>query len=207
MSAELENLLRARLLPLGAVSKVLRGDHDLNPHWGGRRDIAYRPAAVLVPIVTREEGWTLLLTQRTEDVPAHPGQIAFPGGRRQAEDRDAVENALRETEEEIGLDRSFIEPIGALDPYATGTGFIVTPIVGLVRPGFALTLCAREVADSFEAPLAFFLDPANHHVREIERDGRMHAYYEMPWRDRRVWGVTAGMIRNLADRLSRENAA
>ena len=171
MTAELGFLLRTKLTPLDAAPLRVRGDRDLNPDWDGQSKIKFRPAAVLAPIVMREEGWTLLFTQRTEDVPAHPGQISFPGGRAQPEDRDLLDTALRETEEEIGLERSLIEPIGALDHYATGTGFMITPIVGLVRPGFTLTLCEREVADVFEAPLAFFLDPANHQIGELIHNG------------------------------------
>lgn len=201
MTAELGYLLRTKLRPIDAAPLRIRGDHDLNPDWGGRLEIEYRPAAVLAPIVMRPEGWTLLLTQRTDDVPAHPGQIAFPGGRAQPEDRDIVDTALRETEEEIGLDRSFIEPIGALDQYATGTGFMITPIVGLVTPGFTLTLCEREVADAFEVPFAFFLDQTNHRIGELMRDGVRRFYYEMPWQGRNIWGATAAMIRSLSETL------
>ena len=199
MRSDFERRLRAALLPLDAASETVRGDHDLNPDFV--REGALRPASVLAPIVMREDGWTLLFTQRTEDVPAHPGQIAFPGGRAQPGDKDVVDTALRETEEEIGLARSFIEPIGRLDTYVTGTGYKVTPVVGLVKPGFALTLCAREVADAFEAPLSFFLDQANHKIGQMERGGRVRSFYEMPWGERRIWGVTAGMIRNLSERM------
>ena len=117
-----------------------------------------RPAAVLVPLVRREAGMTVLLTQRTEDMPSHAGQIAFPGGRTQAEDADAKATALRETEEEVGLSRTFVDVIGAVDLYRTGTGYEITPVVGIVTPGFTIHADPREVADVFEVPLAHFLD-------------------------------------------------
>ncbi|MDP1964355.1 MAG: CoA pyrophosphatase, partial [Reyranella sp.] len=121
----------------------------------------YRPAAVLMPLVRRESGITVLLTQRTDDMPSHAGQIAFPGGRQQAEDADAVATALRETEEEVGLTRQFIDVIGAVDLSRTGTGYEITPIVGIVTPGFTTRADPREVADVFEVPLAHFLDERN----------------------------------------------
>ena len=127
-------------------------DRDLNPDWIDL-PAPLRPAAVLAPIVRRPEGWTMLFTQRAHETPAHPGQVSFPGGRVHADDASPLETALRETEEEIGLARRFIEPIGAWDRYNTGTGFTVTPILGLVEPGFELTLDPREVAEVFETPL------------------------------------------------------
>lgn len=143
----------------------------------------------------------MLFTQRAEETPAHPGQVSFPGGRVHADDASALETALRETREEIGLDARFIEPIGAWDQYETGTGFRITPIVGLVEPGFSLTLDPREVADVFEAPLSFLFDPANHERREGEWRGYKRAYYAMPYEGRFIWGATAGMIRALWERL------
>lgn len=201
-SANLESLLRARLDPLDGASHGAntRSDGDLNPDWVDR-PTTFRPAAVLAPIVKRAEGWTMLFTQRAEETPAHPGQISFPGGRVQESDADAVETALRETEEEIGLARRFIEPLGAWDQYETGTGFRITPIVGLIEPGFSLTLDPREVADVFEAPLSFLLDPANHERREGEWRGHRRSYYAMPYQGRFIWGATAGMIRALYERL------
>lgn len=198
---DLESLLRTRLDPLDAIPAHARGDRDLNPDWPDAPPRELKPAAVLAPIVKRPEGWTMLFTQRAEETPAHPGQISFPGGRVQAEDANALETALRETEEEIGLARSYIEPLGTIDAYETGTGFRITPIVGLVSPGFTLTLCAREVAEVFEVPLAFILDPANHERREGEWRGRRGAYYAMPYQGRFIWGATAGMIRALYERL------
>ncbi len=201
MSDAVEALLRARLDALGAIgAAATRSDRDLNPDWA-RPDIVLRPAAVLAPIVKRPEGWTMLFTQRAEETPAHPGQISFPGGRVQDSDANAVETALRETFEEIGLGRDWIEPLGAWDQYETGTGFAITPIVGLVEPGFELTLDPREVAGVFEAPLSFLFDPANHERRETMWKGQNRAYYAMPYGERVIWGATAGMIRALWERL------
>ena len=158
---------------------------------------AFRPAAVLVPLVAREREMTVLLTQRTEDMPSHAGQIAFPGGRRQEEDVDAAATALRETEEEVGLSRSFVEVIGAVDRYRTGTGYEITPIVGIVRPGFTIHADPREVADVFEVPLAHFLDERNHRSDSRVWQGRERRYYAMPYGERYIWGATAGMLKNL----------
>ena len=156
-----------------------------------------RAAAVLVPLVDRDGVLSVLLTQRTEDMPSHAGQIAFPGGRKQAEDASLVVTALRETEEEVGIDRSFVEVVGPIDTYVTRTGYAVTPIIGFVRPTFTLRRDPREVADIFEVPLDFFLDPANHHVHSRTWQGRERRYYAMPYGERYVWGATAGMIKNL----------
>lgn len=198
----LESLLRARLDPLHAAPALprMRSDGDLNADWVDR-PTTFRPAAVLAPIVKRPEGWTMLFTQRAEETPAHPGQISFPGGRVQESDANAVATALRETREEIGLDHTRIEPIGAWDQYETGTGFRITPIVGLIEPGFELTLDPREVASVFEAPLSFLFDPANHERREGEWRGHRRHYYAMPYEGRFIWGATAGMIRALWERL------
>ena len=157
----------------------------------------FRPAAVLVPIIRREPALTVLLTQRTEDMPSHAGQIAFPGGRQQAEDADAVATALRETEEEVGLARSFVEVIGPVDLYRTGTGYEITPIVGIVTPGFTMRADPREVADVFEVPLAHFLDERNHRIDSRVWQGRERRYYAMPYGERYIWGATAGMLKNL----------
>jgi 8-oxo-dGTP pyrophosphatase MutT (NUDIX family) len=200
---DLERRLRARLEPLdrlAAGEAHARSDRDLNPDWTERPAIL-RPAAVLAPIVMRAEGWTMLFTERSHETPAHPGQISFPGGRVHADDPTPLETALRETEEEIGLPRALIEPLGAWDRYETGTGFRITPVVGLVEPEFSLTLDPREVAGVFEAPLSFLLDPANHERREGEWRGVRRAYYAMPYEGRFIWGATAGMIRALYERL------
>jgi len=199
VSAEYESLLRLKITSFDPPQRT-RGDADLNENWPDR-PATFRPAAVLAPIVMRPEGWTMLFTQRAEETPAHPGQISFPGGRVQESDADAVETALRETREEIGLTREWVEPLGAWDQYETGTGFRITPIVGLVRPGFELVLDPREVASVFEAPLSFLFDPANHERRTGEWRGHKRHYYAMPYGDRFIWGATAGMIRALYERL------
>jgi 8-oxo-dGTP pyrophosphatase MutT (NUDIX family) len=157
----------------------------------------WRAASVLVPLVRREPGITVLLTQRTEDMPSHAGQIAFPGGRRQVEDIDATATALRETEEEVGLTRDFIDVIGPVDQYRTGTGYEITPIVGIIRPGFTPHADPREVADVFEVPLDHFLDERNHRIDSRVWQGRERRYYAMPYGERYIWGATAGMLKNL----------
>lgn len=154
-------------------------------------------AAVLVPVVQRKEGLTVLLTQRTAHLHDHAGQVAFPGGRCEAEDASPVITALRETEEEIGLSRSRIEVLGLLPEYRTGTGFRVTPVVGLVAPPFDLQLDDFEVAEVFETPLEFLLDPANHQRHSVEIAGALRHYYAMPYQGYFIWGATAGMIVSL----------
>lgn len=156
-------------------------------------------AAVLVPLVARPEP-TLLLTQRTSHLANHSGQIAFPGGKVDETDADAVDAALREAEEEVGLARSFVQVLGTLPIYTTGTAFIVTPVVALVQPGFTLTPNAGEVADVFEVPLSFLLDPANHRRHALVAEGIRREWFSMPYQDagveRFIWGATAGMLRN-----------
>jgi 8-oxo-dGTP pyrophosphatase MutT (NUDIX family) len=156
-----------------------------------------RPAAVLVPLVDRQPALTVLLTQRTADMPSHAGQIAFPGGRRDQRDADLIATALRETEEETGIGPDHVEIVAPIDNYITRTGFLITPVVGFVAPRFELKPDPREVADVFEVPLAFFLDPANHHVHSRTWQGRERRYYAMPYGERYVWGATAGMLKNL----------
>ena len=156
----------------------------------------WKPAAVLVPLVNRADGVTVLLTQRTADMPSHAGQIAFPGGRR-ATGEDAVAAALRETEEEVGIARTFVDVVGAVDLYRTGTGFEITPIVGILSPGFTVRADPREVADVFEVPLEHFLDEVNHKLDSREYQGRQRRYYAMPYGERYIWGATAGMMKNL----------
>lgn len=160
-------------------------------------------AAVLVPIVLRPEGLTVLLTQRTAHLNDHAGQISFPGGRVEATDADVRETALRETEEETGLPRTFIECLGGLPRYVTGTGFAVSPITALVQPGFDLKPDAFEVAEVFEVPLSFLTDPANYrfHRAELE-DGRVRQYYSVPWKNYFIWGATAAMLLGMCQILS-----
>jgi 8-oxo-dGTP pyrophosphatase MutT (NUDIX family) len=178
------------------------GDWDLNPEL--KADLAVmqppRPAAVLVPIVLRQP-LTVMLTQRAHDMPSHPGQISFPGGKIEACDTSPIDCALREAHEEIGLPRELVEPLGYLDGYRTGTGFQISPVIGFVRPDFTVVADHREVLEVFEVPLPFLMDEANHqkHVREWR--GRQRSYYAMPYEGRYIWGATAGMLRNMHQRL------
>jgi 8-oxo-dGTP pyrophosphatase MutT (NUDIX family) len=158
------------------------------------------PAAVLVGVVDRPEP-AVILTERPKTMRKHPGQISFPGGRIDPGDEGPVDAALREAEEEIGLDRGFVEVIGTTDRYRTVTGFEVTPVVAVVRPGFALRPHPGEVADVFEAPFHYLLDPERQRVRTAEWRGRERTYYEILWEDRRIWGATAAMLVNLSRRL------
>lgn len=183
----------------GLPQDVPRGDHDLNPDF-------YDPArplvqaAVLVPIVARDSGPTLILTQRTEHLDAHAGQISFPGGRvEQGEGLEAA--ALRETEEEIGLPRRHIRLIGRLDTYITRTGFEITPLVGAIAPPFPIVPDSFEVAEVFEVPLHFFLNPGSRRQDARMYQGRKRHFYAFPYEDRYIWGATAGMLVNLIEVL------
>ncbi len=167
----------------------------------GGEGLPLTAAAVLFPIVLRDSGVTVLLTQRTAHLRDHGGQISFPGGRVEVEDLSPIHTALRETEEEIGLDRERIEIIGFLPEYRTGTGFRVTPVVALVRPPFELTPDPFEVAEVFEVPLAFLLDPGNHQRHSLHYRGALRHFFAMPYGDYFIWGATAGMIRSLTERL------
>lgn len=155
------------------------------------------PAAVLVPVIERSEGLTVLFTQRTAHLNDHAGQVSFPGGRCEETDASPVFTALRETEEEIGLDPALVEVLGILPEYRTGTGFSVTPVVGLVRPPFELNPDSFEVAEIFETPLSFLLDPANHQRHSMEIGGVLRHYYAMPYEGYFIWGATAGMLVSL----------
>jgi len=192
MSFDLERL-RASLLPEPLSGHFVQEE--------GMPDQPLTPAAVLFPIVLRESGQTVLLTQRTAHLRDHAGQISFPGGRVEAEDVSPSHTALRETEEEIGLPRERIEIIGFLPEYRTGTGFRVTPVVALVRPPFELQADPFEVAEVFEVPLAFLLDPANHQRHSMHYRGALRNYFAMPYGEYFIWGATAGMIRSLTERL------
>ena len=160
-----------------------------------------RPAAVLIPIVARPQGATILLTQRASELSHHAGQIAFPGGRIDAADASPLAAALRETEEEVGLTRAAVTPLGYLDPYFTGSGYRILPIVAIVTPPFALRVNPAEVEEAFEVPAQFLMDPANHLWHLRERDGRRFGTYAMPFGDRNIWGATAGILRNLYETL------
>jgi 8-oxo-dGTP pyrophosphatase MutT (NUDIX family) len=164
-----------------------------------------RHASVLIPIVMRDH-LTVLLTERTLHLPTHSGQIAFPGGKAEAGDADATATALREAQEEIGLDAAFIQVLGVLPEYRTGSAFIITPVVALVQAGFTLSPDPNEVADVFEVPLSFLMNPANHQRHAVELEGRRREWFAMPYQDqatqRFIWGATAGMLRNVYRMLS-----
>jgi 8-oxo-dGTP pyrophosphatase MutT (NUDIX family) len=162
--------------------------------------VPWRPAAVLLPIVDRPARLGVLLTLRAADLRAHSGQVAFPGGKIDPGETPR-EAALREAQEEIGLMARFIEPLGWLDPYFTGTGFRVAPLVAMVQPTFALKVNELEVDEVFEIPFAFLMDVANHRLEEREWQGRRRRYYAMPHEGRYIWGATAGILRNLYEKL------
>ena len=197
----LEKLARSRLLANPPILNEPQspGDDDLNPDIG-RFAANLRHAAVLIPIVARSP-LSVILTERTEHLSAHAGQIAFPGGKVETHDASPLAAAMREAREEISLDPVFIEPLGYLPPYRTGTGFIITPAVALVRPGFRLIADPAEVADVFEVPFAFLMDEANHKIDSRVWRGAERRFYAMPYGERYIWGATAGIIRTLYRRL------
>jgi len=164
------------------------------------REQPVRPAAVLIPVVDHPQP-TVLLTQRAAHLNEHAGQISFPGGKIDAIDASPLDAALREADEEIGLRREFIEPLGYLDLYGTGFGFRILPTVARVKPGFSLKINESEVDDAFEVPLAFLMDPANHQIHSKEFRGMERAYYAMPFAERYIWGATAGILRMLYERI------
>ncbi len=194
--------LRDRIAHQPVWQPELSGD----PPW--RPAGTPREAAVLVPIVAHSAGMTVLLTERSAHLRGHAGQVAFPGGGRDPGDASAAETALRETQEEVGLARDRIEVIGELPQYLTGSGYQVTPVVGIVEPGFHLRLDSFEVAEAFEVPLEFLMDPRHHERRRIVHGVIDRSFYAMPWRDDRqgrehfIWGATAAMLRNLYRLLS-----
>ncbi len=211
----LEGVSLDRLTPAALRSRFLlppvwTPEHSVEKKFEDRQPAL---AAVLVPLVMREQ-LTLLLTQRTTNLSTHSGQIAFPGGRTDATDIDAVDTALREATEEIGLGRHHVEVLGTLPTYVTGTAYIITPVVALVRPGFEIQANPGEVADVFEVPLAYLMNPAHHRRHEFEFDGITRQWLSMPYidriddaiggvsKERYIWGATAGMLRNLYRFLS-----
>ena len=177
-----------------------RGDHILNPEFApdGR---TFRDAAVLIPVIARHPAATVLLTQRTAHLSAHAGQIAFPGGKIDPRDAGPAAAALREAHEEIGLDPAAVSVVGYLDAYLTGTGYRVTPVLGRVEPDQPLVLNRNEVESAFEVPLGFLMSPANHRRAVRVLGGRERHFYEMPFEERYIWGITAGIIRGLYERM------
>lgn len=185
-----EEWLRGRFALRRTFTPVTTGDGHLFRREGG-----IRPAAVLVPVVNRDDELTVLFTRRTAHLHDHAGQISFPGGRAEA-DESPRDTALRETAEEIGLPGERVEVLGHLNEYTTVTGYRVTPVVGLVQPPFELALDDFEVAEVFEVPLAFLLDPVNHQRNQLIHDGLERHYYAMPYGPYYIWGATAGMLMN-----------
>jgi 8-oxo-dGTP pyrophosphatase MutT (NUDIX family) len=180
---------------------IRRGDLDLDPALWERAGVsATKPAAVLVPVVDRAEP-TVLLTQRTAELASHAGQIALPGGRIDPADESPVAAALREAKEEVGLLPMLVEPIGYLDLYLTFSGFRILPTVARVKPDFTLTLNPSEVTEAFEVPLDFLMEPANHQRKTRDWKGIAREYYAMPFGERYIWGITAGILRNLYERV------
>ena len=195
-------LARARLRPAteGQPHATAPSDYDLNPGMTPAAAGTLRPAAVLIPVVARDT-LTVLLTQRTDTLARHAGQIAFPGGLIDANDANPAAAALREAHEEVGLDPVLITPLGFLDSYRTGTGYRIEPLVALVDPGFVLTLQESEVAEAFEVPLAFLMDPANHQLHSRVWQGAERRFYAIPYETRYIWGATAGILKNMHERL------
>jgi 8-oxo-dGTP pyrophosphatase MutT (NUDIX family) len=180
------------------------GDHDLDPSMRKIAEVRpIKPASVLVPVVDRPQP-TILLTQRTAHLPDHAGQISFPGGKIEPGDVTPLDAALREAREEIGLSRSVIEPIGYLDLYMTTLGYRIVPAVARVSPKFELILNRDEVDDAFEVPLAFLMEPANHQQHSRDWQGMKRTFYAMPFGERYIWGATAGILRNLYERIYRQ---
>ena len=206
--ADLRARAQARLsldLPLGAIdpqTRPHRGDHVLNPdlYADGLSESA-KPAAVLIPIIARADEAFVLLTRRSLQLRRHAGQVAFPGGRIDPEDQGPIDAALREAEEEIGLARARVTPLGFLDAYLTHSGFRILPLVAEVQAPFDLTINRAEVEEAFEVPLRFLMDTKNHTRESRTRDGVTRHFHKMPYGEKNIWGVTAGIIRNLHERL------
>ena len=196
------DVLRSKLLreapPLPL--KPARSDYDFDPANRPPQSAQLTPAAVLLPIVMRSEP-TVLFTERSARLAQHAGQVSFPGGRAEPTDESLIRTALRETQEETGIDASFISVAGFLEAYETGTGFAILPVVGLLKEGFALVPNTDEVAEIFEVPLAFLLDPANRQKDQAEWKGRLRHFYAFRYNGHYIWGATAAMLVNFAERM------
>lgn len=206
--ASLRDRLLERLEPVEAWRadrRAVRSDFDLNPQ--AERPLAeLRPAAVLIAIVARADGASVVMTRRSDSLASHTGQIAFPGGRLDPGET-AAQAALREAWEEVALDPASVEVLGLGDPYETGTGFLVTPVIGWLTSPPDLTPSPDEVAEVFETPWDFLMDPVNHRRDFYDLDeGARRWFWAVPWQDRYIWGVTAGIVRALADRLYGDEA-
>jgi 8-oxo-dGTP pyrophosphatase MutT (NUDIX family) len=179
-----------------------QGDHRLPAlHAPPPPKAGFRAAAVLIGLVAHAAEVSVILTTRASALKVHSGQIAFPGGKIEAYDADPIAAALRETHEEIGLDARHVEPFGYLDPYLTGSGFLIQPVVARVEPPFELTINRQEVEDAFEVPLSFLMNAEHHELRSREADGVLRRFYAMPYGERLIWGATAGILRNLYEKL------
>ena len=201
-TCDLHGWITTHLDPLeDGAPGVRQSDFDLEPSCRPGEGQALTPAAVLVALVQREAGLSVILTRRSDTLRRHTGQIALPGGRQDPGERP-WETALREAHEEIGLHPDFVSLAGLMTPYQTGTGYLITPVVGFVRDGFTLTANTDEVAEIFETPFGFLMDPRNHEEREHEfPGGEKRRFYAITHEDRMIWGVTAGMLRALYNRL------
>ncbi|HZD91154.1 MAG TPA: CoA pyrophosphatase [Pseudolabrys sp.] len=204
------NRVKARLtldVPRGLTDPNItpeRGDHDVDPVMRKIAEVRpIRPAAVLVAVIDHPEP-TVLLTQRAQHLPQHPGQISFPGGKIETDDASPLDSALREAEEEIGLDRTLVEPLGYLDLYMTTLGYRIMPTVARLEPGFSLTLNTGEVDAAFEVPLSFLMNQDNVERHARDWQGMTRHYYAITFGERYIWGVTAGILRNMHDRIYRD---
>lgn len=188
-------LLELSPLPKEMLSEII-GDEALSGVPLSPEDGKNRKAAVLIPLINRASGITVLLTKRTDHLPSHGGQVAFPGGKVEAHDQSIVHTALREAEEEVGLDKSFVNILGVLNDYQTGTGFDISPVVGLINDGFKLEMDTEEVSDIFEVPLEFVLNKQNHVLKSLYYKGADRTYYSIEYENQNIWGATAAILVN-----------
>lgn len=199
-------------LPLTAAEKLaqeedaFRGDHDLNPELAllPAPDGGLRPASVLIGVVDREPGATVILTLRAANLSSHAGQVAFPGGRCEEGDDNLIATALREAHEEVGLEPEHVTPLGLLEPYKTRSGYRIVPVLSIVSEAMLLQADEREVEDVFEVPLGFLMTEANHQLHSRIWQGRERQFYAMPYGERYIWGATAGILRIMYERLYAE---